>query len=89
MGVELSHPCRNRTPRSLARRPFTSGDSSEPAKLCFKLLLLFVVFLYAIPAQVFPALEVLHPAQVIAIAALALLVLEKFDAAAEFRLGLA
>jgi len=25
MGVELSHPCRNRTPRSLARRPFTSG----------------------------------------------------------------
>src|SRR5213593_1814266 len=50
---------------------------AEPAKICFNLLLLFVVSLYAIPAQLFPALEVLHPAQGIAISALVLLVLEK------------
>jgi O-antigen ligase len=53
------------------------GTQAEPAKLCFNLLLLFVVSLYAIPAQLFPALEVLHPAQVIALSALALLILEK------------
>jgi putative inorganic carbon (HCO3(-)) transporter len=60
--------------------------SSEPAapvaraktgKLCFGLLLLFVVSLYALPAQLFPALAVLHPAQVIAVSALLLLVIEK------------
>jgi O-antigen ligase len=54
-----------------------SGTAAEPAKLCFNLLLLFVVSLYAIPAQLFPALEVLHPAQVVAISALVLLVLQK------------
>jgi putative inorganic carbon (HCO3(-)) transporter len=60
--------------------------SSEPAapvkrattgKLCFGLLLLFVVSLYALPAQLFPALAALHPAQVIAVSALLLLVIEK------------
>ena len=56
---------------------FTSATPAEPAKLCFNLLLLFVISLYAIPAQLFPALAAWHPAQVIAISALALLVLEK------------
>jgi O-antigen ligase len=56
---------------------FSRGIGGEPAKLCFNLLLLFVVSLYAIPAQLFPALEVWHPAQVIATSALVLLVLEK------------
>jgi hypothetical protein len=60
--------------------------SSEPAapvrrassgKLCFGLLLLFIVSLYALPAQMFPALAALHPAQVIAVSALLLLVIEK------------
>jgi O-antigen ligase len=58
---------------------FSERKTSEPARLCFNLLLLFVVFLYALPAQLFPALEVLHPAQVIAVVALVLLVLEKLS----------
>ena len=57
--------------------------SSEPVvrvtrgKLCFSLLLLFVLSLYAIPAQMFPALAAWHPAQIIAVSALLLLVIEK------------
>jgi O-antigen ligase len=65
---------------------YTSETPAEPAKLCFKLLLLFVMCLYALPAQLFPALEALHPAQVIAIAALLLLVLEKLTTRQSFAL---
>jgi len=65
--------------------PFYAIETpAEPGRLCFKLLLLFVVCLYALPAQLFPPLEALHPAQVIAIAALALLVLEKLTARQSF-----
>jgi len=60
---------------------------AEPAKLCFNLLLLFVISLYAIPAQLFPALEAFHPAQVIAISALVLLVLEKMTLRQSFVLA--
>jgi O-antigen ligase len=56
---------------------FTTEAQPQPARPCFSLLLLFVIFLYAIPAQLFPAVEVWHPTQVIAVLALALLVLEK------------
>ena len=66
---------------------FRTETAAEPVRLCFKLLLLFVVFLYAIPAQLFPQLEVLHPAQVIAISALVLLVLEKLTLKQSFVLG--
>src|SRR5471030_1664673 len=62
----------------------TAETPAEPAKLCFNLLLLFVVCLYALPAQLFPALEVLHPAQFIAVAALGLLILEKLSARQSF-----
>ncbi len=50
---------------------------TESARLCFKLLLLFVVSLYALPGQLIPGLDALHPTQAIAVAALALLVVEK------------
>jgi len=56
---------------------FTPATQAEPGKLCFNLLLLFVITLYALPAQLFPVLEVVRPAQVIVISALALLVFEK------------
>ena len=59
---------------------------AEPAKLCFNLLLLFVISLYALPAQLFPALEVLHPTQVIAVSALILLLLEKMTSRGSFAL---
>ena len=49
--------------------------------------MLFVVSLYAIPAQLFPALEVFHPTQVIAISALLLLILEKMMLRQSFVLG--
>jgi len=55
-----------------------------PARLCFGLLLVFVTSLYAIPAQLFPAIEVLHPTQVIAVSALVLLILEKLSARQSF-----
>ena len=60
---------------------------AAPGKLCFNLVLLFVISLYALPAQLFPALEVLHPAQVIAVSALAALVLEKLTLRQSFVLG--
>src|SRR5688572_22189183 len=56
---------------------FTPATQAEPGKLCFNLLLLFVITLYALPAQLFPVLEVVRPAQIIVISALALLVFEK------------
>jgi O-antigen ligase len=64
-----------------------AGSQAEPAKLSFNLLLLFVISLYAVPAQLFPALEVLRPAQVIAVSALVLLVLEKMTLRQSFVLG--
>jgi putative inorganic carbon (HCO3(-)) transporter len=57
--------------------PAAPVTRAKPGKLCFGLLLLFVVSLYALPAQMFPALAVLHPAQIIAVSALLLLVIEK------------
>jgi O-antigen ligase len=50
---------------------------ARPGRLCFGLLLVFITSLYAIPAQMFPALGALHPAQVVAVSALVLLVFEK------------
>jgi len=58
--------------------PVPRVTSAKPGKLCFNLLLLFVVSLYAIPAQLFPPLAAWHPAQIMAISALVLLVVEKF-----------
>ena len=72
-GEEYTEPFADSSPFSF----YTGATHREPARLCFNLLLLFVVCLYALPAQLFPALEVVHPSQVIAIAALVLLVLEK------------
>lgn len=57
--------------------PDDSDTSSKPGRLCFSLLWLFVVFLYAIPAQLIPALAAWHLAQIIAVSALVLLILEK------------
>jgi len=57
--------------------PARPDTGAKPGKLCFGLLLLFVMFLYAIPAQLFPALAAFHPAQIIAVSALVLLVIEK------------
>lgn len=59
--------------------PRTSAAETQasPAKVCFGMLLLFVMSLYAVPAQLFPALAVLHPTQVIAVSALVLLAIEK------------
>jgi O-antigen ligase len=66
---------------------YTREIPAEPAKLCFRLLLLFVICLYAVPAQLFPALDAFHPTQVIAVAALVLLIVEKLAARQSFVLG--
>jgi len=80
------------TPAALsAQTPLLLKEANQthaaPAKLCFNLLLLFVISLYSLPAQLFPALEVWHPAQVIAISALVLLVVEKLALRHSFALG--
>ena len=57
---------------------------AAPSNLCFNLLLLFVVCLYAIPSQLIPALAVWHPTQVFAVSALALLILQKLTLGQSF-----
>jgi O-antigen ligase len=57
--------------------PADPDTGAKPGRLCFGLLLLFITCLYAIPAQMFPALAAWHPAQIIAVSALGLLVIEK------------
>jgi O-antigen ligase len=57
--------------------PASPDTGAKPGKLCFGLLLLFITCLYAIPAQMFPALAAWHPAQIIAVSAFVLLVIEK------------
>ena len=57
--------------------PARPNTGAKPGRLLFGLLLLFVIFLYAIPAQMYPALAAFHPAQIIAVSALVLLVIEK------------
>jgi putative inorganic carbon (HCO3(-)) transporter len=66
--------------------PAAPAARAKSGRLCFGLLLLFVVSLYALPAQMFPALAALHPAQIIAVSALLLLVIEKMTLHESFAL---